>query len=114
MQEHLQAIRERLGANVKQLRTSRGWSQQDLAELVGNTDKHVGQVERGEVNVTIDILSAIATHLGVEVAQLFEDPAADPQSYRISREVLDQVEEALRAVARTKDPGSSRSGPHAV
>ena len=60
MQEQLQAVRDRIGNNVKELRARRGWSQQQLAELAGNTDKHIGQIERGEVNVTIDILTAIA------------------------------------------------------
>jgi transcriptional regulator with XRE-family HTH domain len=111
MQEQLQAIRERIGSNVRQLRTSRGWSQQQLAELVGNTDKHIGQVERGEVNVSIDILTAIAAHLSVEVVQLFDDPSAEYDTYTIPRTVLDSVEATLRAVLDAKRPARPRLAP---
>jgi transcriptional regulator with XRE-family HTH domain len=102
MQEQLQAVRERIGTNVKQLRQSRNWSQQELAELVGNTDKHIGQIERGEVNVTIDILTAVATHLSVDVVRLLQDPAAPPESYTIPGEVLDEAERALQALVKAK------------
>jgi transcriptional regulator with XRE-family HTH domain len=108
MQDHVQAIRERVGRNVRDLRIERGWSQEQLAERVGNTDRHVGLVERGEVNVTIDILSTIAAHLSVDVARLFAAPEVErqePPAYTITQPVLDQIEQALRAVVRVKDAG---------
>ena len=107
MHEQLQAVRERIGNNVKLLRLSRGWSQQELAELVGNTDKHIGQVERGEVNVTIDILTAIAIHLSVDVVRLLQAPGSPPATYTIPGDVLDEAERALQALARVK---ASQSG----
>ena len=107
MQEQLQAVRERIGRNVRQLRIARGWSQEQLAERVGNTDRHVGQVERGEVNVTIDILTTIAAHLSVDVARLLDDTsdASDARVYTITPSFFDQIEDALRAIARLKDTG---------
>jgi transcriptional regulator with XRE-family HTH domain len=102
MHEQLQAIRDRIGNNVKELRGRRGWSQQQLAELVGNTDKHIGQIERGEVNVTIDILTSIAAHLSVDVVRLFQESASPPDSYDIPGDVLSDAERALRALLEVK------------
>ena len=65
MKDDVQAVRLRIGKKVKQLRQLRGLSQEQLAELVGNQYKHIGQVERGEVNVGIDTLVSIAANLVV-------------------------------------------------
>lgn len=102
MHDQLRAVRERIGNNVKQLRSSRGWSQQQLAERVGNTDKHIGQIERGEVNVTIDILTAIALQLSVDVARLLYEPGSPPDRYIIKGDVLEHAERALDALVREK------------
>ena len=102
MQEQLQAVRDRIGNNVKELRARRGWSQQQLAELAGNTDKHIGQIERGEVNVTIDILTAIAAQLSVDVVRLLQESASPPESYVIPGDVLSDAERVLNALIDVK------------
>ena len=79
--EQAEAVRQRVGRNVRRLRELREWTQDELAEKVGNTNRHVGQIERGEVNVTIDYLAKIAASLSTDVATLFfnDTPAAgDP------------------------------------
>src|SRR5262245_3054738 len=105
MRDNLGAVRMRVGRNVKQLRLLRGLSQEKLAELVGNTQKHLSQVERGRVNVSIDILTAIAARLSVDVSELFDitsnDSTATPL-YRITRRELGQIEHALRTIERVK------------
>ena len=53
-------VRLRVAKGVKRLRRLRGWSQEQLAEQVGNTEKHISQIERGKVNVGIDVLASIA------------------------------------------------------
>lgn len=77
--EQAEAVRQRVGRNVRRLRELRQWTQDELAEKVGNTNRHVGQIERGEVNVTIDYLAKIAESLSIDVATLFfnDTPAAD-------------------------------------
>lgn len=108
----MRAVRLRVGRNVRHLRLLRGLSQEDLAELVGNTYKHIGQVERGEVNVGIDILTAIAHGCSVNVADLFKadaggapDATAYPQDstvYTMTPRELDHVEESLRIIGRVR------------
>jgi transcriptional regulator with XRE-family HTH domain len=100
MPDNLRAIRLRVGKNVRRLRDARGLTQEALAELVGNTGKHVGQVERGEVNVTIDILAGLAAALATDVSALFTDPdrrrRAEPTRFALSARDLDQIEHVIR------------------
>jgi len=111
MRENARAVRLRVGRNVRYLRRLRGFSQERLAELVGNTYKHIGQVERGEVNVTIDILTAIAAGLSVNVGDLFgaaSDNAPGPRVFAITQRELDHIEHALRSIARAKQASRRR------
>jgi transcriptional regulator with XRE-family HTH domain len=98
-----EAVRLRVGANVRKLRKLKGWSQEQLAERVGNTHRHIGQVERGEVNVTINYLTVIATSLSVDPIDLFRVSAGDDGGvYMLTQEAVDQLEQALRVVERLK------------
>ena len=100
MSEQLRAVRLRVARNVQHLRRSRGLSQEQFAERVGNTAKHMGQIERGEVNVTIDILTRIAAALSVDVAELFVQPPrrvrAGSSRIFVSGHDLEQIEAIVR------------------
>ncbi|MEI8140177.1 MAG: helix-turn-helix transcriptional regulator [bacterium] len=58
----------RLGAAIRERRRAIGLSQEDLAELIDCHRNYVGTVERGEQNVTFDLLmrfaKALETSLG--------------------------------------------------
>jgi transcriptional regulator with XRE-family HTH domain len=97
-------VRLRVARGVKRLRRLRGWSQERLAEQVGNTEKHISQVERGKVNVGIDILASIASELEVDVVELFRNRSDTVRtSVRlITRKDLERIEDALRIVTRVK------------
>jgi transcriptional regulator with XRE-family HTH domain len=105
-------VRLRVAKKVKQLRLLRGWSQEQLAERAGNTEKHISQVERGKTNVGIDVLAAIASGLAVDLADLFPDRsiAADTSLCLITRQELEHIEESLRIVARAKRRRAARAG----
>ena len=105
MADDLQAeVRRRIGRRVKQLRLLRGMSQEKLAELVGNQYKHIGQIERGEVNVGINILTLIAAGLSVEIADLVEAAARsrDDQIYTLTQFEVERLQQALQVVERVK------------
>ena len=108
MPEQLRAVRLRVGRNVQRLRRSRGISQERFAELVGNTGKHIGQVERGEVNVGLDILTRIAAAFSVDVEELFTKTPrrrrAEPPLFLATGRELQQIEQAVRSIrsARVK------------
>lgn len=60
--------------NVRALRMARGLTQAQLAEAAGVNQATVSKVERGETNITIDKIEAIAAALRVEPVQLFDLP----------------------------------------
>jgi len=61
-------ILKKFGENVKQLRKSRGWSQEKLAEEAGLHRTYIGSIERSERNVSLVNVQRIseALHISVE------------------------------------------------
>lgn len=62
-----------VGQRIRKYRTAKGLSQEKLAELSGCHPTYVGQIERGEKNVTIESVEKIAVALGVSLATIFEN-----------------------------------------
>jgi transcriptional regulator with XRE-family HTH domain len=69
----VQDIQKRLGANIRALRLKRRISQDVFAERSGLHRAHVGEIERGESNVTIQTLKIVADTLKVRVRDLVEN-----------------------------------------
>lgn len=67
------SIREILAQNIRAYRTSKGLSQEALADLSGLHRTYIGSVERRERNVTLSTLEAIATTLGTTVPDLLSE-----------------------------------------
>lgn len=59
-----------LGAQVRDLRRARGLTQEALAEKLGVTPRYLAGIERGERNLTLDSVDALAVQLGVPAATL--------------------------------------------
>lgn len=85
----------RLGRRVRELRVQRRLSQDQVAEQAEISGKYVGEIERGEVNVSAFILSKIAAVLQVEIAELFVI------DHHASREKLEQ--EILLLLAQAEE-----------
>ena len=64
------ALIKLLGQRVRALRIARGWSQEDLAERCGRHFTYVGRIERGEQNVTVQVLNDVASALSVSIVDL--------------------------------------------
>ncbi|GMV00208.1 MAG: hypothetical protein AMXMBFR51_29400 [Ignavibacteriota bacterium] len=60
----------RFGQKVREVRTSRGLSQEQLAELAGIHRTYIGMIERAEKNITLVTIHKIASALNVKVSEL--------------------------------------------
>jgi len=66
----VQDIQKKVGATVRALRKQKGWSQDVFADRTGLHRAHVGEIERGESNVTLQTLKILADTLRVRIADL--------------------------------------------
>ena len=65
-------IAKALGQRIRNYRTTKGLSQEKLAELAGCHPTYVGQIERGEKNATVESVEKISAALNVSLSKLFE------------------------------------------
>jgi transcriptional regulator with XRE-family HTH domain len=82
----------KLGERLRHIRKEQNLSQEQLGELAGLHTNYIGQVERGEKNVTIESLEKIAAGLNVSMEQLFR--YIDPME---REDELGQINELLAA-----------------
>lgn len=66
-------IQRQVGERVRHLRRLRGLTQEELAEASGLNRAHLGEIERGEVDVTIVTLQRIGRGLRLRVSTLVKD-----------------------------------------
>jgi len=66
----VQDIQKQIGSRIRTLRLMRNWTQVVFAERSGLNRAHVGELERGESNVTIQTLKTVADTLGVRIRDL--------------------------------------------
>jgi len=102
-------IAKSIGENIRTLRKERGLSQEQLALRADINTSYMGQVERGEKNPTIDVLSkiAMALHLPLEKLVQFDsrigteagsDDFADKIAHQINGLTLKEQEAVYKFV----------------
>lgn len=65
--------RQMLGNRIRTLREEQGLTQGQLAAMIGNdTKQYISALEKGDKNVTIDVLCRIAEALGANVSDLID------------------------------------------
>ena len=68
------------GQNIKAKRKSLGISQDDLAHLADVDRSYVGRIERGEANISLDMLYKLAATLQCSPLELLPEPAQNTNS----------------------------------
>jgi Predicted transcriptional regulators len=66
-------IRVRFGKGVRRLRLAHGDSQEAFAAKAKINRSYMGQIERGEVNISLDSIEKIATSLKISVGELMTE-----------------------------------------
>jgi XRE family transcriptional regulator, regulator of sulfur utilization len=102
MPDHLRAVQRRVAGHVERLRRSRGLTQERLAELADISGKHLGEVERGAANATLNTLVAIARALSVDVGELLAPGPRrrrpEPPLFLVNQGELEQLEQVVRRI----------------
>jgi transcriptional regulator with XRE-family HTH domain len=63
-----------VGEKIREIRKSKGMSQEQLGEIADFHFSYIGRIERGQKNISLENLAKIATALNVEINQLFHYP----------------------------------------
>ncbi len=67
----MKTARDLFAKRVRELRTERGWSQDELADAAGLHRTYIGTIERAEQSIGLDNIEKIAKALKVSIAELF-------------------------------------------
>ena len=92
---------ELLGKRIKSERIKLHLTQEKLAEAVDISTAYLGQIERGERNVTLDKLIPIANRLGVTIDFLLSDYINSPDDASIDtvRQLFQEKSPAQKELA---------------
>lgn len=71
--KHNRDILSQFGARLRELRKSKGLSQESFAAHCGLDRTYIGGIERGERNVALRNIKIIARGLGVTISELTKD-----------------------------------------
>jgi len=69
-----QSLIEAFGKRIRQLRTARGLSQEQLAELTSFHRTYIGMIERGERNLSLSNIGVFAKVFEMSISELMEFP----------------------------------------
>lgn len=90
---------------IRDIRQTRGWTQQKLAESVSVSPEHISQVESGAKNASYQLLVRISEALGVAISALFSEEVNGVETsqpkYRIpvkARVVAGMADEAIECL----------------
>ncbi len=67
----LNKTRKNFGLRIRELRKSKGYSQEEFADECNLHRTYIGAIERGEKNVSIDNIAKIASALKIKIGDLF-------------------------------------------
>lgn len=63
---------QKIGANIKKLRIEKNISQEKLAELSDLDRTYVQSIEKGDRNISVEVLLKLAKGLNIEVVEILK------------------------------------------
>ena len=72
-------LKQMIGARIKEIRTKKGFTQEQLSERMEINPKYLSSIERGKENPTLNALIRLSESLNVDLGEIFsfiqvEDP----------------------------------------
>ena len=67
-----QDIRRILSNNIKNLRTQKKLSREELSLVLGVDNSYISKLEKGKINITLDKIEMLANYFGIEVYLLLK------------------------------------------
>ena len=64
-------IRKRFGKRVKELRRAKGMSHEELAHLAGLDRTYISDIEKGESDISIEIIQKLSIAFKINISNLF-------------------------------------------
>ena len=81
-----------VGNRLKEIRTNKGFSQEQVANNANVTPAYFGQVERGEKNVTVLTLGKICDAMNVSLSEFFSPAHKDNNNIDdVSMQIINQL-----------------------
>jgi transcriptional regulator with XRE-family HTH domain len=105
-------FQRRLGKALRDLRTERGWTQQQVGRALGLTRTSITNIENGSQGLPLITFLRMTDHLGADVTQLLNEVRggdALETNYRVLEGVPAEYREIVRRIATPTAAGSGRS-----
>jgi transcriptional regulator with XRE-family HTH domain len=94
---YMQDVVKKVGCRIRETRRQKGLTQEEVAEKAAVNATYYGRIERGEANVSLELLAAIAEALATTLVSLVDiDP---PLS---SKEMLSELTSAMETLPDTE------------
>ena len=84
-------VKKLIGDRIRQVRKEKGLSQDKLGYESELHCTHIGSIERGQKNWSIDTLIKVAKGLNVEVADLFNFPMPPADAKRVKKSLIEDL-----------------------
>ncbi|MBD5459071.1 MAG: helix-turn-helix transcriptional regulator [Lachnospiraceae bacterium] len=88
-----------LGGRIKELRTAKQFTQEQVADQIGISRQKYARIESGTNSITLEVLSQIASFLGVTVGDITKVLDEEPvvayrtgDSFTSSQRILDMLD----------------------
>jgi transcriptional regulator with XRE-family HTH domain len=93
-EEHIVSdLLEKIGSRIRTLRAANDLSQQKMAELAEISYKYLGEIERGQVNLSVEILIKISNALHVDPAEILAMKSSDNADLSRAKFLLSELSE---------------------
>ena len=94
-----------LGQRLRELRQARAFSQEQIANIAGIVPAYLGQVERGEKNITVKTLEKVCLALNITLSEFFsavkeQDKNIDEISNQILHQLIGKTKSEKKAILK--------------